>query len=98
MHPYQFFGRESLLNQIYWAWHKTVPESIAIIGAERSGKTSLLNYLNRITQATQLRPDQPKGWPDDWLPSHFQVAFMDCLDANMSRPETLVADVLQQFI
>ncbi|HEW97475.1 MAG TPA: hypothetical protein ENF37_02360 [Beggiatoa sp.] len=86
------------MNQIYWAWHKTVPESIAIIGAERSGKTSLLNYLNRITQATQLRPDQPKGWPDDWLPSHFQVAFMDCLDANMSRPETLVADVLQQFI
>jgi DNA-binding XRE family transcriptional regulator len=49
IHPYQFFGRESLLNQIYWAWHKTVPESIAIIGAERSGKTSLLNYLNRIT-------------------------------------------------
>ncbi|MEK8022004.1 MAG: AAA family ATPase [Candidatus Parabeggiatoa sp.] len=95
--PYQFFGRERLLNQIYWAWHKTVPESIAIIGDKRSGKTSLLNYLHNITQATQLRPEQPKGWPNEWLPCDFQLAFVDCLDANMSQPETFISDVLQQL-
>ncbi|MDM8558219.1 helix-turn-helix domain-containing protein [Candidatus Parabeggiatoa sp. HSG14] len=95
--PYQFFGRESLLNKIYWAWHKTMPESIVILGAKRSGKTSLLNYLLKINQATQLRPDQAKGWPDDWLADHFQIALVDFKDANMSQPETLVSDVLHQL-
>jgi transcriptional regulator with XRE-family HTH domain len=97
IHPYQFFGRERLLNQIYWAWHKTVPESIVILGDKRSGKTSLLNYLHKITQATQLRPDQPKGWPNDWLPCDFQLALVDYQEANMRQPETWVYEVLQQL-
>jgi len=95
--PYQFFGRENILSQIYWAWNKTVPESIAIIGPNRSGKTSLLNYLNNITQATHLRPEQPKGWPNDWLPRSFKFALVDFHDANMHKPETLVTDVLRQL-
>ncbi len=68
--PYQFFGRENLLRQIYWAWDKPVPESITIVGPKRSGKTSLLNYLNKITQVNYLRPEQPKAWPS----RHFQFA------------------------
>ncbi len=95
--PYQFFGRENVLRQIFWAWDKTVPESIMILGEKRSGKTSLINYLNNITQATYLRADQPKGWPENWLPRNFQFALVDFQDANMSQPETLVKDVLQQL-
>ncbi len=55
------------------AWDKPVPESIAIIGPKRSGKTSLLNYLIHISRASQLRADQPKGWPDGWLPRAFNA-------------------------
>jgi transcriptional regulator with XRE-family HTH domain len=95
--PSQFFGRENILGQIYWAWDKTVPESITIIGPKRSGKTSLLNYLNNITQTTYLRPDQPKAWPDNWLPHKFKFALVDFQDANMSQPETLVKEILQQL-
>ena len=97
MQPYHFFGRESILQQIYWAWHKTVPESIAIIGPKRSGKTSLLNYLYNIAHTTCLRPKQPQGWPDNWLPRGFNYVWMDFQDANMSRIDTLLKDVLQQL-
>jgi transcriptional regulator with XRE-family HTH domain len=95
--PYQFFGRENILSQIHWAWNKQVPESIAIIGPNRSGKTSVLNYLNNINHATHLRPEQPKGWPNNWLPRRFQFALVDFHDANMHKPETLVTDVLRQL-
>ncbi|MDM8558870.1 helix-turn-helix domain-containing protein [Candidatus Parabeggiatoa sp. HSG14] len=95
--PYQFFGRENLLSNIYWAWNKTIPESILIVGEKRSGKTSLLNYLKNISQATYLRPEQPKGWPNNWLPRNFQFAFVDFQEANMSKPETLIKDVLRQL-
>jgi len=94
--PYQFFGREKVLHKIYSAWNKPVPESIIITGPKRSGKTSLLHYLNHITQAIHLRPDQPKGWPN-WLPHGFQFAFVDFRESNMHHPETLVTDVLQQL-
>lgn len=95
--PYQFFGRENILRQIYWAWHKTVPESIVVIGPIRSGKTSLLNYLNYITQAVYLRPNQPKGWPFDWLPCHFQFVLVDFQDVSLYQPETLIKEVLLQL-
>jgi len=70
-----------------------VPESIIIVGSKRSGKTSLLNYLNKITQVNYLRPEQPKAWP----PRHFQFALVDFQDINMSQPESLVKEVLQQL-
>ncbi len=95
--PYQFFGRKELLRHIYGAWNKPVPESIIITGPKRSGKTSLLHYLNNITQAIYLRPDQPKGWPKDWWPHGFQFAFVDFRESNMQQPETLATNVLQQF-
>jgi transcriptional regulator with XRE-family HTH domain len=95
--PCQFFGREQVLSQIHWAWNKPVPESIAIIGPQRSGKTSLLNYLMSICQANQLRADQPKGWPEGWLPRSFQLVRVDFQEANMHQPETLMSDVLRQL-
>jgi hypothetical protein len=97
IHPCQFFGRTHVLNQIHCAWNKPVPESIAIIGPKRSGKTSLLNYLIHISGASQLRADQPKGWPDGWLPRGFQLVRVDFQEANMQQPETLMRDVLRQL-
>ncbi len=95
--PSQFFGRENLLRQIYRAWDKPVPESMSIVGPKRSGKTSLLNYLNQITRVSYLRPEQLKSWPTNWRSRHFQFALIDFQDANMSQPETLIKDVLQQL-
>lgn len=95
--PYQFFGRENVLSQIGRVWRKPVLESIVIIGSMRSGKTSLLNYLNKVVQATYLRSDQPKGWPEDWVPRNFRMALIDFQEANMCEAETLMSDVLQQL-
>jgi DNA-binding transcriptional regulator YiaG len=98
--PCQFFGREELLRKIYLAWNKAVPESIAIIGPKRSGKTSVLHYLKNLKNLSftdYLRSDQPKGWSDNWLPHHVQMAFIDFQDANMFQPTTLMKDVLRQF-
>ncbi len=95
--PCQFFGRTHVLSQIHCAWDKPVPESIAIIGPQRSGKTSLLNYLIHISRASQLRADQPKGWPEGWLPRGFQLVRVDFQEANMHQPETLMRDVLRQL-
>ncbi|HID98851.1 MAG TPA: helix-turn-helix domain-containing protein [Thiotrichaceae bacterium] len=95
--PCQFFGRTHVLNQIHCAWDKPLPESIAIIGPKRSGKTSLLNYLIHISGASQLRADQPKGWPSGWLPRAFQLVRVDFQEANMHQPETLMRDVLRQL-
>jgi len=58
--PCQFFGRTQVLNQIHCAWDKQVPESIAIIGPKRSGKTSLLNYLIHISERLGYAPINPK--------------------------------------
>ena len=60
IHPCQFFGRTHVLNQIHCAWNKPVPESIAIIGPKRSGKTSLLNYLIHISERLGYAPINPK--------------------------------------
>jgi len=94
--PYQFFGREQLLKRIYWAWHKRVPQHVVIIGPKRSGKTSFLNYLQNITSTTYLRPEQPQGWPQDWLPLYFNWVMVDFQEAHMSRPERLMKHILHQ--
>jgi hypothetical protein len=93
--PCQFFGRQQVLAQIYWAWNKPVPESIAIIGPKRSGKTSLLNYLIHISLAYHLRVDQPKGWPTAWLLRHFQFVRVDFQEAKKHQPESLMIDILE---
>jgi hypothetical protein len=46
--PRQFFGRDYLLHRIFEVWKYLPLQHIAIVGAKRSGKTSLLHYLRRI--------------------------------------------------
>jgi transcriptional regulator with XRE-family HTH domain len=95
--PYQFFGREKVLRKIFWAWNKTVLQHIAIIGPKRSGKTSILHYLKKITGATYLRPEQPQGWPKGWLPHYLHWVLVDFQNATMSQPETLIKHILRQL-
>jgi hypothetical protein len=99
-HPRQLFGREEILRRICRAWSQSAPrlQHVAIIGPRRSGKTSLLKYLQHIgqTPTAQLRPDQPQGW-GTWLPHDFQFAFVDFQQVVMSHPETLLKEILKQL-
>jgi len=99
-HPQQLFGREEILRRICRAWSKTAPllQHVALIGPRRSGKTSLLKYLQNIgqTPSEQLRPDQPQGF-GNWLPQDFQFAFVDFQQVIMSHPESLLKNILKQL-
>ncbi len=89
-HPRQFFGREQELKRIFGLWKRFPLQNIAVIGLHRSGKTSLLHYVENITRAvpTQLRP----GQRTDWLlqPERYQWVFVDFQDARMGHKERLL--------
>lgn len=98
-HPSQFFGQIELLTRIRRAWQQpSALQHVAVIGKKRSGKTSLLKYLQSITQtpSSELRPDQPQGW-GNWLPHDFQFVFVDFQLAIMSQPESLLSYILEQL-
>jgi hypothetical protein len=92
--PQHFFGRTFELTRIFWLWRQIPLQHIAIVGARRSGKTSLLHYLSAITTANpaQLRP----GQRSDWLPhpQHYRWVFVDFQDARMRRRERLLRHLL----
>ena len=93
-HPRQFFGREKDLRRIFGLWKRLPLQNIAVIGSQRSGKTSLLRYLANITVAkpTQLR----HGQRTDWLPQpeRYQWVFVDFQDARMGERERLLRYLL----
>jgi len=98
-HSSQFFGRVEALKRIRHAWQNpSVLQHLAIIGERRSGKTSLLKYLQYISQtpATERRPDQPQGW-DSWLPHDFQFVFVDFHLAALCQVERLLENILKQL-
>ena len=77
---------------------KTHPlQNAAIIGQRRSGKTSLLNYLRRITTTPtiQLRPGQKA----DWLPhpETYRWIFVDFQDVRMASRERLLGYLLESM-
>ncbi len=92
--PRQFFGREPELKRIFNLWKKFPLQNIAVIGLHRSGKTSLLHYLQRITGTppAQLRP----GQRSDWLPQPERYGWVrvDFQDARMGQRESLLRYLL----
>ena len=89
-HPRQFFGREPELRRIFGVWKHAPLQNVAIIGPYRSGKTSLLRYIETITQtpANQLRPGQRHNWLPQ--PEQYRWVFVDFQNALMcSRAELL---------
>jgi transcriptional regulator with XRE-family HTH domain len=90
-HPKQFFGRTKELKQIFNSWKSFPMQNIAVVGKRRSGKTSLLNYLQRITTApaNTLRSEQVNDWlphPERyrWIYVNFQEASL-CAQENLFR-------------
>ena len=97
IHCRQFFGRENELKRIFGVLNRIPLQNIAIIGLQRSGKTSLLHYLKHITSASkqQLRPDQRTDWLKQ--PEHYKWVFVDFQDARMGRQEWLLRYMLTEL-
>jgi predicted AAA+ superfamily ATPase len=72
-------------------------QNAAIIGPRRSGKTSMLRYLSRITTTppAQLRPGQVV----DWLPGpeRYRWIFVDFQDPRLGSREGLIRFLLVQL-
>ncbi|MDM8559314.1 helix-turn-helix domain-containing protein [Candidatus Parabeggiatoa sp. HSG14] len=98
-HPCQFFGRSAMLKRIRRAWQQSLAlQHVAVIGDRRSGKTSLLKYLQSVTQVPlkDLCSGQPQGW-GNWQPKDFQFAFVDFQLPVMCQPESLLIHILKQL-
>lgn len=93
-HPRQFFGREQELKRIFGLWERFPLQNIAVIGLQRSGKTSLLRHLANISAArpAQLRPGQRKDWLSQ--PERYQWVFVDFQDARMGNRARLLRYLL----
>jgi AAA ATPase domain len=96
-HPKNFFGREKELKRLFNLLKTHPLQNAAIIGKRRSGKTSLLNYLRRITTTPveQLRP----GQKSDWLPNPqtYRWIFVDFQDVRMAQRERLLRFLLESM-
>jgi hypothetical protein len=95
IHPRYFFGRERELRRLFNLWKGHPLQNAAIIGQRRSGKTSLLRYLQRITitPPEQLRP----GQRNDWLlvPQRYRWIFVDFQDPRLGHCDTLLRYILK---
>ena len=92
--PRHFFGRQRVLKRLFNLLKTHPLQNSAIIGQRRSGKTSLLNYLRRITLTSpeHLRP----GQKSDWLPQpdNYRWIFVDFQDSRMASQERLLSHLL----
>lgn len=95
--PRHFFGRERQLKRCFAMLKHHPLQNIAIIGQRRTGKTSFLHYLSKITTTPpdQLRPDQKQ----DWLPypDLYRWIFVDFQDSRMSSREKLLRYLLESL-
>lgn len=95
LQPYLFFGRTRELKYIFSTLNSQVMQNIALIGEQRTGKTSLLHYIRKITRApaASLRPNQSS----DWLPrpNNFHWLYIDFQDPRVCTREGLMAFILR---
>ena len=94
--PRQFFGRERELKRMFGLWRRFPMQHVAIIGAKRSGKTSLLHYVQIINQTSPA--DLRSGQKRDWLPNPVRWVFVDFQDARMGQRERLLNHILQELL
>ena len=81
--PRHFFGRDYEVKLIFDLLRRPPMQNIALIGARRSGKTSLLHYLKNIPTASpeSLRPNQ---WGNRLPnPEQYQWVFVGFEDPRM---------------
>lgn len=96
-YPSQFYGRDRELRRIFNALQGHLLQNIAITGPQRSGKTSLLHYLRKITQTglPYLRPNQFNGWLV--RPSTYHWVFVDFQDARTHTQEGFFRFILNRL-
>lgn len=96
-HVRQFWGRERELKRIFSGLNRLPLRHMALIGPQRSGKSSLLHYLRQITTApTQsCRPDQKRDWLSQ--PESYRWVFVDFQDARMNSQARLFQHILQSL-
>ena len=96
-HPRYFFGRERELKRLFNLLKRRPLQNAAIIGPRRSGKTSLLHYLSRITTlpTDQLRHRQRA----DWLatPDRYRWIYVDFQDVRLGHRAGLLSYILIQL-
>ena len=94
-HPKNFYGREAELKRLFRLFKWQPLQNGVIIGPKRSGKTSLLYYLSRITTTPpdQLRPGQKQ----DWLPQpeRYRWIYVDFQDPRLHRREGIMGYLLR---
>lgn len=92
--PRYFFGRKKELKRLFNLLKRHPLQNAAIIGKLRTGKTSLLHYLQTITRTSvqQLRPGQKY----DWLPhpKDYNWIFIDFQDSRMASRERFLCAIL----
>lgn len=97
LQPHLFFGRTREIKYVFGALNSPVMQNIAIIGGQRTGKTSLLHYLRKITRTppAALRPTQSA----DWLPrpNKFHWLYIDFQDPRVCTREGLMAYILRSL-
>jgi hypothetical protein len=93
-HPRAFFGRERVLQRLFSLWQQVPLQHAAIIGPRRSGKTSLLLYLQHITTAApdHVRPGQRTDWLPD--PTRYRWVYVDFQDPRLRHREALLSYLL----
>ena len=95
LEPRYFFGRERELKRIFNLLKRHPLQNAAIVGKRRSGKTSLLQYLQKIgtTPAQHLRP----GQKSDLLPhpENYRWIFVDLQDPRRQSREGLLGYILE---
>jgi hypothetical protein len=93
----QFFGRDDEVRRIFSALSRMPLQNVAIVGLQRSGKTSLLHYVRQVTTAPewQMRNGQRSNWLKQ--PERYRWIFVDFQDARMRQLESLLRYLLDQL-
>lgn len=92
--PRAFFGREAIVRRVFGLLKRAPFQNSAIIGPQRSGKSSLLHYLRAITRTPpgELRPGQRHDWLAE--PERYRWALIDFQDARMGKREGILRRLL----
>jgi serine/threonine-protein kinase len=85
--PGHFFGRKGIVRRIFSRIGAERPQSIALIGSRKSGKTSLLYYLfNEQVRAGYLES-----------PEQYLFVMLNSLDCMEKKAENFIREITQQI-
>ena len=94
LHPRQFFGRAREIERLFRLWSNRPLQHVAIVGPRRSGKTSLLRYMQAIGNVpiAELRVEQQSALVRDihWV-------YLDLQNPRLRKQELFLHHLLSQL-